>query len=130
MSLKLLCPSVILLWVLGFGMMMEPFIAEAQGPSYPYSVALSWTASTTTGVTGYNIYRGLYSAGVCGAYTKLTATPLSATTTTDSDTTVAPGITYCYGATSLVGTAESGLDTTTNVAIPPAPPTGLAATVN
>ncbi len=104
----------------------------SQGPAYPYSVVLKWTASTSSGVTGQNVYRAPYSASSCGSYTLLTTTALAATVTTYTDTTTATGQQYCYGVTALVGTAESGLDLAGDnpVSIPPAPQTGCNATVN
>jgi hypothetical protein len=59
-------------------------------------VTLNWTASTSSNVTGYNIYRATVSGG---PYTKLTATPVSATTYTD--TAVQAGQTYYYVATAV-----------------------------
>jgi hypothetical protein len=100
--------------------------AAAQGPAYPYSVALSFTASTGT-VTGYNMYRAPYASGACGTYAKLNSTPFTATSYTD--TTPAQGA-YCYAATAVDGTSESGLSNIdSDIVIPPPPPTGLGATV-
>jgi hypothetical protein len=99
--------------------------AVAQGPAYPYSVTLSFTASTGT-VTGYNMYRAPYTTS-CGAFTKLNTTPFTATSYTDNNPAQAG---YCYAATSLDGTLESGLsNVVSNIQIPPPPPTGLGATV-
>lgn len=71
-----------------------------------HSVALSFTASTTPGVTGYNMYRapctGTITAGVCsaaGTPVKLNSTPFTALSYTD--TTVAAGSSYDYYATSV-----------------------------
>jgi len=61
-----------------------------------HSVTLSWTASTSLNVTGYNIYRGTKSGG---PYTKLTATPVAGTNYTDS--AVQAGQTYYYVATAV-----------------------------
>ena len=98
---------------------------HAQGPAYPYSVALAFTASTGT-VTGYNMYRAPYTTS-CGAFTKLNTTPFTATSYTDSNP---PQGGYCYAATALAGTVESGLSNVdSNIQIPPPPPTGLGATV-
>lgn len=102
--------------------------AAAQGPAFPYSVALTWTAPTGTAPTGYNVYRAPYST-TCGAYAVLNATAITGTTYTDA--TVTPGAQYCYEVTALEGTAESGPDVLASnpVSLPPAPPTGLSATV-
>lgn len=56
-----------------------------------HSSTLAWIASTSTGVTGYNVYRGTTSGG---PYTLLNATPVSAITYVDS--TVQAGLTYYY----------------------------------
>lgn len=96
-----------------------------QGPAYPYSVNLSFTASTGT-ITGYNMYRAPYTTA-CGTFAKLNSTPFTATTYTDANP---PQGNYCYAATALDGTNESGFSNIdSNVVIPPAPPTGLGVTV-
>jgi hypothetical protein len=59
-----------------------------------HSVNVSWTASTSTNVAGYNVYRGSTSNG---PYTKLTSVLVVGTTYTD--TTVQAGQTYYYVAT-------------------------------
>jgi hypothetical protein len=56
-----------------------------------HSASLTWVASPTTGVIGYNVYRGTVSGG---PYTLLNATPVSAVTY--PDTTVLGGQTYYY----------------------------------
>ncbi len=60
-----------------------------------HSVALTWTASTST-VVGYNVYRSSTSGG---PYTLLTSSPVAGTTYTDS--TVQAGQTYYYVVTSV-----------------------------
>ena len=69
--------------------------AQVVAKATAHSVTLTWTASTTTGVTGYNIYRGTTAGGE--NYT----TPLNSalvTGTTYVDTTVSPLTTYYYTA--------------------------------
>jgi hypothetical protein len=61
-----------------------------------HSAILSWTASTTTTVTGYNVYRAPISGG---PYTKLTPSPVGAETFTDSS--VQAGQTYFYVETAV-----------------------------
>ena len=56
-----------------------------------HTVALKWTASTSANVTGYKVYRATVSGG---PYTLLTASPVAATSFTDS--TVLSGQTYYY----------------------------------
>jgi hypothetical protein len=116
------------LWTIPL-LFLAPLAVAAQGPPAPYSVNLSWTASTTPGVTGENVYRAPLTGTTCGAYANLTTTPLAGTTVTWSDNSVVGGQNYCYGVTSLNGTAESSLSNVCQVSIPPAPPTNLSATV-
>ncbi len=56
-----------------------------------HSATLTWVASTSSNVAGYNVYRGTTSGG---PYTLINATPTSALTYVD--TTVAAGQTYYY----------------------------------
>lgn len=56
-----------------------------------HSTSLTWVASTSTGVTGYNVYRATASGG---PYTLLNATPVSAITYID--TAALAGQTYFY----------------------------------
>ncbi|HEV2521111.1 MAG TPA: immunoglobulin domain-containing protein, partial [Candidatus Acidoferrales bacterium] len=68
-----------------------------------HSVALSWTASTST-VTGYNIYRGTVSGG---PYTKQNSAVVAATAFTDS--TVQSGQKYFYVVTSVDSTGSESV---------------------
>jgi len=59
------------------------------------SVALSWTASTSTGITAYQVYRAPGSGTVNLAYIG----EVNGTTTTYTDTTAEEGDTYTYAVT-------------------------------
>jgi hypothetical protein len=74
-------------------------------PPGSHYVVLSWTASTTPGVIGYNVYRGTTSGGPYS--TRLNSSPVTATTYTDD--TVQAGATYYYVATAIAsdGVTES-----------------------
>jgi len=61
-----------------------------------HSVELSWTASTSPNVAGYNIYR---STSPEGPFTKINSTQVLATHYTDIN--VASGMTYYYAATAV-----------------------------
>jgi hypothetical protein len=61
-----------------------------------HSVALSWAASSSSNISGYNLYRA---TGLTGAYSKLTAAPLSGLKYTD--TSVVSGETYVYTVTAV-----------------------------
>ena len=62
----------------------------------PHNVTLSWVASTSSNVTGYNIYRATTSGG---PYSKLNSSPVSPTSYLDS--VVQSGQTYYYVVTSV-----------------------------
>jgi len=82
-----------------------------------HSVNLSWNASTSSNISGYNIYRALYTTS-CGSYSKINT--LLNTTTLYTDSTVANGSSYCYYATAVnTSSQESGASNiATNVQIP------------
>ena len=62
-----------------------------------HDVILSWAASTTPGVVGYDVYRGTTSGGPYP--TELNSTPVNGTTYTDA--TVQAGQTYYYVVTAV-----------------------------
>jgi hypothetical protein len=79
-----------------------------------HSVSLSWVASTSSTVVGYNIYRGSVSGG---PYTMLNSTPNAGLTYTD--TTVLAGQTYYYVVTAVDGSGnESVVSNEVAVTIP------------
>jgi hypothetical protein len=78
------------------------------------SVSLTWIASTSPGVRGYNVYRASISGG---AYEKLNASPVAGTSYIDQN--VISGRTYYYVATAVNGSnVESDHS---NVTIAPVP---------
>jgi hypothetical protein len=82
-----------------------------------HTVDLSWTASASSDVVGYNVYRAVYTSA-CGAYAKinsaLAASPMY------TDTSVADGQTYCYATTAVDSSAvESGYSNIAQAGIPP-----------
>jgi hypothetical protein len=86
------------------------FTATAQ---VPHTVALSWTASATTTVTGYNVYRQVNGTG----YVKIgsTVAPVVAYT----DTSVQNGTTYIYVTTAVDSTGvESDYSNPATAVIP------------
>ncbi len=79
-----------------------------------HSVSLSWTASSSLGILGYNVYRSLTSGG---PYTKLNNTLISGTTYVDS--AVVAGQTYYYVATAVgPGNVESAYSNQAAATIP------------
>ena len=63
-----------------------------------YSVALVWTASTSPNISGYNIYRAVYTTA-CGSFTKINTLLNAGVTYTD--TVVVDGTNYCYATTAV-----------------------------
>ena len=82
-----------------------------------HSVNLSWSASTSSNVSGYNIYRAAY-ASACGSFSKINSLPNTGTLYTDS--AVVDGATYCYATTAVnTSNAESGYsNVVSNVQVP------------
>jgi hypothetical protein len=67
-------------------------------PALTHSVDLSWNASTTTDVTGYNVYRAVYTTS-CGSFSRINSSLNASMSYTDSS--VANGTSYCYAATAV-----------------------------
>ena len=75
-----------------------------------HSVALSWNASTSAGVNGYNVFRATTSGGY--GTTPLNPSPVSALTYTD--TTVVAGQSYFY----VVQAIDAGVNSTDSNEVP------------
>ena len=82
-----------------------------------HSVNLSWSASTSSSVSGYNIYRAAY-ASACGSFSKINS--LLNTGTLYTDSVVVDGATYCYATTAVnTSNVESGYsNVVSNVQVP------------
>jgi fibronectin type 3 domain-containing protein len=61
-------------------------------------VALSWNASTSSDVSGYNLYRAVYTSS-CGSFSKINSTLNASTVYTDA--AVSNGTSYCYATTAV-----------------------------
>jgi fibronectin type 3 domain-containing protein len=87
-------------------------------PAPTHTVNLSWSASTSPNISGYNVYRAVY-VGSCGGYVKINGPALD-TVTTYSDFSVIDGTNYCYATTAVdSGNQESGYSNiVSNVQIP------------
>jgi len=78
-------------------------------------VILSWLASSTPGVVGYNIYRGTAPGGESG--TPINSSPVNATTYVDANVTA--GLTYYYVLTSVAADgAQSSRSNETEANVP------------
>jgi hypothetical protein len=81
-----------------------------------HSVTLTWKGSSSSNVTGYNVYRGAASGG---PYTKINSSLL--TTTTYTDATVDAGQTYYYVATAVNSQGLESADSNQAEAVIPSP---------
>jgi fibronectin type 3 domain-containing protein len=81
-----------------------------------HSVALTWVASTSSNITGYNVYRATVSGG---PYTELNASLLTATSYTDA--TAQAGETYYYVTTAVTSQSVQSGDSNQATAIVPTP---------
>jgi hypothetical protein len=73
------------------------------GTAATHSVALSWNPSTSSNISGYNIYRAVY-VTECGPFSRIN--PLLDGNTAYIDTSVVNGTSYCYASTA-VNTSET-----------------------
>jgi hypothetical protein len=82
-----------------------------------YAINLSWSASTSSNVSGYNIYRAAY-ATACGSFSKVNS--LLNTGTLYTDSAVVDGATYCYATTAVNTSNEESGDSNvvSNVQVP------------
>ena len=81
-----------------------------------HSVSLTWTASSTSGITSYNVYRALYVSSVCGSYSDIGST--ASTVTAYTDNAVTDGTSYCYATTAVDSSGESAYSNIVQAAIP------------
>lgn len=86
-------------------------------PAPTHSVSLSWNASTSSSISGYNIYRAVYTTS-CGGFAKINSLLNTGLLYTDSN--VANGTAYCYATTAVnTSSQESGYSNiVSNVQIP------------
>jgi Abnormal spindle-like microcephaly-assoc'd, ASPM-SPD-2-Hydin len=78
-----------------------------------HSVNLSWNASSSPSISGYNVYRAIY-ASSCGSFSKINSALNTSTLYTDS--AVTDGTSYCYATTAVnTSSEESGYS---NIASP------------
>jgi hypothetical protein len=85
---------------------------------------LSWTASVSTTVTGYNVYRSTTSGGGNTGYTKIASL---GKVTNYTDATVSPGTTYYYVVTAVDPNALESVNSIQASVTPPSPATSLTA---
>jgi fibronectin type 3 domain-containing protein len=82
-----------------------------------HAVNLSWNASTSPNIAGYNIYRAVFTTS-CGSYAKINS--VLDTSTLYTDASVVNGASYCYASTAVnTSNEESGYSNiVSNVQIP------------
>jgi hypothetical protein len=85
------------------------------GGTVPHYVSLTWSASTSSNVAGYNVYRGTNSGGPYS--TKVNSS--SVTGTAYTDTAVLAGQTYYYVCTTVdTGNNESSYSSPASASVP------------
>jgi fibronectin type 3 domain-containing protein len=87
------------------------------GTSSTHNIDLSWAASTSSDIAGYNVYRTAYNNS-CGSFSRINSSLVTTTWYTDSEVT--NGSSYCY-ATTAVNTSNqesSFSNVVSNVEIP------------
>ena len=88
--------------------------AGGSGANIQHTVDLSWSASTSTSITGYNVYRGSISGG---PYSKINSA--LETSMNYGDSTVQSGQTYYYVTTAVDSAgAESAYSSQVQAVIP------------
>jgi|ERR1700683_4251 chitinase len=108
--------------LLGCGSWSSSTTATPTGPGTAspstHTVDLSWTASTSSDVSSYNVYRAMYTDS-CGSFSKISSIPNASTFYTDSEVT--GGTSYCYATTAIDSRNEesSYSNIATNIQIPP-----------
>jgi hypothetical protein len=85
-----------------------------QAAATQHSVQLSWNASISTGVSGYNVYR----ATTSGGYSTTPLNPSPVTTLTYTDLTVTASDQYFYVVTAVDGSEASADSNEISVTIP------------
>jgi hypothetical protein len=68
-----------------------------------HTVSLSWTASVSPSISGYNVYRAVYTTS-CGTFAKIN--PVLNTGVLYTDSTVVNGTFYCYATTAVNSSNE------------------------
>jgi hypothetical protein len=72
-------------------------------PAPAHTVNLSWDASSSSNISGYNIYRAIYQSA-CGSFSRINST--LNTTTLYADSSVTDGTSYCYATTAVNSSSE------------------------
>ena len=82
-----------------------------------HAVNLSWNASTSPNIAGYNVYRAVFMAS-CGSYAKINS--VLETNTQYTDASVVNGASYCYASTAVNTSSEESTysNIVSNVQIP------------
>lgn len=93
-------------------------IALLAGSAFAHTVALSWYASTSSGVTAYRVYRATKSGGPYTLYAPL------GIVTAYTDTVTPDCSTFYYVVTAVAGTTESANSNEAQAKMPCVAPNG------
>lgn len=118
--------------ILSLALLSFPMLCMAQSPcaSGTHCAVLSWTASTTPGVS-YSVWRA---SGSCPADFAAATVPVQVNTAAITalsyvDTTVTAGTTYCYAVTAVLAGVNSAYSPDAQAVIPGSFPPAAAPTV-
>lgn len=94
----------------------EALVGTGSAPP-SHQISLSWDASSSSAISGYNVYRSTYNSA-CGSFSKINAT--LDTTTVFTDISVADGASYCYATTAVdsSGTESGYSNVVSNLQVP------------
>lgn len=81
-----------------------------------HDVVLTWTASPTSGISGYDIFRG--TSAEAESTTPLNSTPVDATTYVDSNVTAGQTYYYVVSAVASNGTTQSSVSNEASATVP------------
>lgn len=109
-------PSTVSAIINGVSVSGLNFTGTAVPAPVQHSVVLSWSASTSSNVAGYNLYRADVAGG---AYAKVNGAPVATTSFVDSS--VASGRTYYYVSTALDSNNAESTYSSQAVAVVPTP---------
>jgi len=112
----LACPASLEGGVCGSALVQQivnAVLGQGCSATISHSVSLTWTASTSAGVTSYNVFRSNTSGG---PYTQLNTTTVAGTSYTDSS--VSAGQKYYYVVTAVDGASQSANSNQAQATVP------------
>lgn len=105
MRILAVAATAVMIGCAGFSTSTRTVIDTGTGAS-THTVDLSWIASASADVSGYNVYRAVYTNS-CGSFSKINSVLITGMWYADSE--VHDGTSYCYATTAVdTSNRESG----------------------